>query len=144
MLIVTSVQLGPKPLGLRGQALLDLGQVLLQQTGGSAVGPLAGIGSLLVLVHAGGQGGVEGLVVVSVVAHQLLVDVLHVETALDVEQAPLGEDALDVALGLGVVGVLPLLVLLHQIHGHGQLLDALIAVGQHVVSVLHHIVGGGL
>jgi len=87
---------------------------------------------------------VEGLVVIGMVAHQLLVDVLHIEAGLGIEQAPLGEHALNVALGFLVVGVFPLLVLLHQIDGNGQFLHALLPIGQHVVAVLDHIVSRSL
>lgn len=86
----------------------------------------------------------EGLVVVGAMAHQLLVDVLHVEAGRFVEELPLGEDALEVALGRGVIGVVPLLVLLHEISRHGQLLDALLAVGQHVAAIPQTVVSGGL
>lgn len=73
-------------------------------------------------------------------AGQLDVDLVDIESVVGVVEAELLEDALQVAVGHRVIGVLPLLVLLHELLAGVNLLHALRAIVGQILVRLHHIV----
>jgi len=70
---------------------------------------------------------------------QLNMDLVDIEAMLRIVESELLEDALQIAVGHRVIGILPLLVLLHELLIGVDLLGTVGAVGHQVVVGLHHI-----
>jgi len=99
--------------------------VALLGVGFGAVGDL--LVSLIRVVHLSSGTG------------QLNVDLVDIKAVLRIVETELLEDALQIAVGHRIVGILPLLVLLHELLAGVDLLGTVGAVGNQVVVGLHHI-----
>lgn len=80
----------------------------------------------------------------SIHAGQLLMNILNVESTGGIEEAEFDEDALQITLSLGIVGILPLLILFDEIFRDLKLRYTFIAVLQKILPSFHHKFSRGL